>query len=414
MLFVFLLVVKKIFEVVGMENNDNIDMYDKNSTFISLSGNINDDTKKIDAAAKTLQSVYCVHSEIEKQTKQNKPKKEINEGEGGIDFHVSSDIHGDINGLNYNLNNVISLKQDSFLVIDSSNGKKIFDGSIDKIKDDLKKGENSSIVKCLKEKRKNSDENLKAVANMVGKGLLKKVKESYQKNEEELPGQLEFDDKNQKLKCKYKFSYWVEKSEQEKKEQEGKNDFEKSHKKATEKEQEGKNDFEKSHKKVTENVDIEIGLNEVVKIYCQHKDTGIQKIQEYIFSCFGFLKGKICKKNCSVINNLSDCKDKNDFHLDTHYVPSKLSNFSSSLTEQGTWRELITLLDNIKNFSGWNISDKNNIVLLNDFKIREGFDPKKEKNILTGDHIDRGPHSIEVLCMELQVKEKKIKVVVMK
>ncbi len=376
-----------------MENN--IDMYDKNSTFISLSGNINDDTKKIDAAAKTLQSVYCVHSKIEEQTKQNKPKKEINEGEGGIDFHVSSDIHGDINGLNYNLNNVISLKQDSFLVIDSSNGKKIFDGSIDKIKDDLKKGENSSIIKALKEKRKNSDENLKAVANMVGKGLLKKVKESYQKDEEKLPGQLEFDDKNQKLKCKYEFSYWVEKSEQEKKEQEG------------------KNDFEKSHKKVTENVDIEIGLNEVVKIYCQHKDTGIQnkdtgiqKIQEYIFSCFEFLKGKICKKNCSVINNLSDCKDENGFHLGIRYVPGKLSDFSSYLTEQETWRELITLLDNIKNFSGWNISDKNNIVLLNDFKIREGFDPKEEKNILTGDHIDRGPHSIEVLCMELQVKEK--------
>ena len=43
------------------KNDDAIDMYNKNSTFISLSEDIKENNEKVSAAEKTLQNIYIVH-----------------------------------------------------------------------------------------------------------------------------------------------------------------------------------------------------------------------------------------------------------------------------------------------------------------------------------------------------------------
>lgn len=96
-----------------MNKNDeenNIDMYDKNSTFISSTEKSDKNDEKINAAEKTLKNIYKIHLKTNKQDQKSKEDGIKDEIKDGIDFHVSSDIYADINCLNYNLRNITTLK----------------------------------------------------------------------------------------------------------------------------------------------------------------------------------------------------------------------------------------------------------------------------------------------------------------
>ena len=132
-------------------NSNKIGMYKGNSTFISLSENTKENGNKVDAAKKTLDIIYKVHDKVNQSWEQNEKLKKIKAaiGKSKKIIRVSSDIHGDINCLISNLNNIIKLKENNFLVVDPTNGEEIFYGTIEVIKSDLAKGKESEIKQKL-------------------------------------------------------------------------------------------------------------------------------------------------------------------------------------------------------------------------------------------------------------------------
>ena len=355
-----------------------------NSSFITLTGDTDKDCGEVDRAKKTLDRIYEIHDNVNKFWDKNEDLKNIKDfiSKSKKIIRVSSDVHGDINCLNFNLNNIVTLKKDNFLVIDPTNGQKIFQGSIDEIKNDLTTGDNSTIRQVLKnnnkilEKQKKDYENYvlgKLTENMRLKieDLAKSEDEEYKNN---IAQQCIFDPKTKILSCKYEFTHFVENG--------------------TDKNNPKKKLFEEKR----ENVTIKIDFNEVHKILkLEDSDTALRK---YCLSCFKFANGKRFQEKQSPY--------KLDDDLDLGYLcsleeNSELVNFSlcclSAFTEANGYKEKYKI--NAKQYD-----DHNDIVLLHDFDIKKGFDFKKEINIITGDHIDRGPHSTEVLCMESQVKEK--------
>ncbi len=355
-----------------------------NSSFITLTGNTDQDCGEVDRAKKTLDRIYKIHDNVNKFWDTNKDLKNIKDfiSKSKKIIRVSSDVHGDINCLNFNLNNIVTLKKDNFLVIDPTNGQKIFQGSIDEIKNDLAKDDGSTIRQVLKNNNKILEGQKKDYENYVLdkltenmclkiKDLAKSEDEDYKNN---IAQQCIFDPDTKILSCKYEFTHFVEKG--------------------TDKNDPKKKLFEEKRENVTINIDFN-KVHEILKL--EDSDTALR---EYCLSCFGFANGKRFQEQLSPY--------KLDDDLELGYLcslggNSELVNFSlcclSAFLEADTYKEKCKI--NAKQYD-----DHNDIVLLHDFDIKKDFDFKKEINIITGDHIDRGPHSTEVLCMESQVKEK--------
>ena len=89
-----------------------------------------------------------------------------------------------------------------------------------------------------------------------------------------------------------------------------------------------------------------------------------------------------------------------DMSTDNTQKNEKLQTMFKSLDKQNKER----LFKFLKTF--FDISPQQKIALVHDFDLNPDFDPKKHSVVLTGDYIDRGEGSCEILCMISNIQKK--------
>ena len=144
--------------------NPEIELTQKHSTFFSLISDDKTNKEKIDNAQKTLDSIYHVCEEQQNAEKENKTK--TNNDPNDHIVMTGTDYHGDRRSFQAGvISELVQWKKNEFLVMDVTDGKVLYTGTIDNIKDDL-----INIREKLAEKNKKHHDEIKEKLNQIKRG----------------------------------------------------------------------------------------------------------------------------------------------------------------------------------------------------------------------------------------------------